>query len=82
MGNVDGQLCTSSVVLSPLCDIDKWMRRKLCCYHWKQWGRAGYRELRCGVSVREAWHTGSSQMSHHPSISFSPPHETLDKGHH
>ena len=33
-------------VLSPLRDIDKWIRRKLRCYHWKQWGRAGYRELR------------------------------------
>ena len=43
-------------VLSPLRDIDKWIRRKLRCYHWKQWGRAGYRELRRrGVSVREAW---------------------------
>jgi len=42
-------------VLSPLRDIDKWIRRKLRCYHWKQWGRAGYRELRRrGVSVREA----------------------------
>ena len=45
-------------VLSPLRDIDKWIRRKLRCYHWKQWGRAGYRELRRrGVSVREAWNT-------------------------
>jgi len=48
-------------VLSPLRDIDKWIRRKLRCYHWKQWGRAGYRELRRrGVSVREAWHTSKS----------------------
>ncbi len=28
-------------VLSPLRDIDKWIRRQLRCYHWKQWGRAG-----------------------------------------
>ena len=48
-------------VLSPLRDIDKWIRRKLRCYHWKQWGRAGYRELRRrGVSVREAWNTSKS----------------------
>jgi RNA-directed DNA polymerase len=48
-------------VLSPLRDIDKWIRRKLRCYHWKQWGRAGYRELRRrGFSVREAWHTSKS----------------------
>lgn len=48
-------------VLSPLREIDKWIRRKLRCYHWKQWGRAGYRELRRrGVSVREAWNTAKS----------------------
>ena len=28
-------------VLSPLRDLDKWIRRKLRCYQWKQWGRAG-----------------------------------------
>jgi len=28
-------------VLGPLRDLDKWIRRKLRCYHWKQWGRAG-----------------------------------------
>ena len=33
-------------VLSPLRDIDKWIRRKLRCYLWKQWGPSGYRELR------------------------------------
>jgi len=48
-------------VLSPLRDIDKWIRRKLRCYLWKQWGPAGYRELRKrGVSVREAWNTSKS----------------------
>ena len=26
-------------VLSPLRDIDKWVRRKLRCYVWKQWGQ-------------------------------------------
>ncbi len=42
-------------VLSPLRDLDKGVRRKLRCYLWKPWGRAGYRELRKrGVSVREA----------------------------
>ena len=42
-------------VLSPLRDIDKWVRRRLRCYAWKQWGSTGYRELRKrGVSVREA----------------------------
>ena len=48
-------------VLSPLRDIDKWVRRKLRCYLWKQWGPSGYRELRKrGVSVREAWNTSKS----------------------
>ena len=37
---------SAEVVLSPLRDIDKWVRRKLRCYVWKQWGSAGYRELR------------------------------------
>ena len=48
-------------MLSPLRDIDKWLRRKLRCYIWKQWGRSGYRQLRKrGVSVREAWNTSKS----------------------
>jgi RNA-directed DNA polymerase len=50
-----------SEVLSPLRDLDKWIRRKLRCYQWKQWGRAGYRALRRrGVSVREAWNMAKS----------------------
>ena len=32
-------------VLSPLRDIDKWIRRKLRCYTWKQWGRAAHWQL-------------------------------------
>lgn len=48
-------------VLGPLRDIDKWVRRKLRRYLWKQWGPSGYRELcKRGVSVREAWHTSKS----------------------
>jgi len=66
-------------VLSPLRDIDKWIRRKLRCYHWKQWGRAGYRELRRrGVSVREAWHTSKSahgpwRLSKTPALALALP---------
>ncbi len=33
-------------VKSPQRDLDKWIRRKLRCYLWKQWGRSGYRKLR------------------------------------
>ncbi len=48
-------------VLSPLRDIDKWIRRKLRCYIWKQWGRSGYRKLRhLGVDRWTAWNTAKS----------------------
>ena len=33
-------------ILIPLQDLDKWIRRRLRCYIWKQWGRKGYRMLR------------------------------------
>jgi group II intron reverse transcriptase/maturase len=66
-------------VLSPLRDIDKWVRRKLRCYIWKQWGRAGYRNLRRrGVSVREAWNTSKSahgpwRLSKTPALALALP---------
>jgi RNA-directed DNA polymerase len=66
-------------VLSPLHAIDKWIRRKLRCYHWKQWGRAGYRELRRrGVSRRDAWHTAKSahgpwRLSKTPALALALP---------
>lgn len=66
-------------VLSPLRDIDKWLRRKLRCYVWKQWARAGYRELRKrGVSVREAWNTSKSahgpwRLSKTPALALALP---------
>ncbi|WP_227539379.1 MULTISPECIES: group II intron maturase-specific domain-containing protein [Marinobacter] len=41
-------------VKSPIQNLEKWVRRKLRCYHLKQWGRSGYRQLRKrGVSVRK-----------------------------
>ena len=66
-------------VLSPLRDIDKWVRRKLRCYLWKQWGPSGYRELRKrGVSVREAWNTSKSahgpwRLSKTPALALALP---------
>lgn len=59
-------------VLSPLRDLDKWIRRRLRSYHWKQWGRAGYRELRRrGVDQDLAWNTAKS--AHGPwRLSASP----------
>ena len=66
-------------VLSPLREIDKWVRRRLRCYAWKQWGSAGYRELRRrGVSVREALNTSKSahwpwRLSRTPALTLALP---------
>ena len=66
-------------VLSPLRDIDKWIRRKLRCYLWKQWRPSGYRQLRKrGVSVREAWNTSKSahgpwRLSKTPALALALP---------
>jgi hypothetical protein len=59
-------------VPSPLRDLDKWIRRRLRSYHWKQWGRRSYRELRKrGVSRDLAWNT--CQSAHGPwRLSQSP----------
>lgn len=55
-----------------LQDTDKWIRRKLRCYLWKQWGRKGYRMLRrLGVDRQLAWNTAKS--AHGPwRLSVSP----------
>lgn len=48
-------------VVSPLRDLDKWIRRRLRCYLWKQWGRSGYRQLRrLGIDRYLAWNTAKS----------------------
>jgi len=66
-------------VLSPLRDLDKWVLCPLRCHPWKQWGRAGYRELpKRGVSVRQAWHTSKSahgpwRVSQTPALSIALP---------
>jgi len=59
-------------VPSPLKDLEKWIRRRLRCCAWKQWGRRGYRELRRrGVSCDLAWNT--SKSAHGPwRLSLSP----------
>jgi len=61
-----------SEVPTPLQELEKWIRRRLRCYLWKQWGRRGYRELkRRGVSVDLAWNT--SKSAHGPwRLSQSP----------
>ena len=66
-------------VLGPLRELDKWIRRRLRCYAWKQWGSRGYRELRKrGVSVREAWNVSKSahgpwRISQTPALSVAMP---------
>ena len=68
-------------VPSPLRDLDKWIRRKLRCYIWKQWGRSGYRQLRKrGVDRFLAWNTAKS--AHGPwRLSNSPAlYKALPKG--
>jgi group II intron reverse transcriptase/maturase len=63
-----------SEVKSPLKLLDKWIRRKLRCYLWKQWGRSGYRQLRrLGVPRQLAWNTAKSahgpwRLSHSPAL--------------
>ena len=62
---------------SPLRDIDKWIRRRLRSYLWKQWGRHGYRELRQrGVERELAWNTcksahGPWRLSKSPALYYA-----------
>ena len=66
-------------VLSPLRDLDKWIRRRLRSYLWKQWGRKRYRELRKrGVERRLAWNTTKSahgpwRLSNSPALTQALP---------
>ncbi len=60
-------------------ELDSWIKRRLRCYLWKQWGRAGYRELRKrGVSRDLAWNTcksahGPWRLSRSPALAFALP---------
>lgn len=62
---------------SPLAELDKWIRRKLRCYQWKQWGRAGYRRLRAlGIDRYLAWNTAKSahgpwRLSKSPALNYA-----------
>jgi hypothetical protein len=66
-------------VNSPLLELNKWIRRRLRSYHWKQWGRRGYRELRKrGVSCVLAWNTAKSahgpwRLSQSPALTIALP---------
>ena len=59
-------------VKSRLRDLEKWIRRRLRSYIWKQWGRSGYRNLRRrGIDRWLAWNTAKS--AHGPwRLSASP----------
>ncbi|MGH7961843.1 MAG: group II intron reverse transcriptase/maturase [Candidatus Binatia bacterium] len=64
---------------SILKELDSWIRRRLRCMLWKQWGRRRYRELRKrGVSQELAWNTAKSaqgpwRLSRSPALSFALP---------
>ncbi|MFQ5485637.1 MAG: group II intron maturase-specific domain-containing protein [Desulfobacterales bacterium] len=64
-------------VKSVFREVDSWIRRRLRCYMWKQWGRKGYRELRRrGVRNDLAWNTAKSahgpwRISHSPALLFA-----------
>ena len=66
-----------SEVPSPLQEVEKWIRRRLRCYLWKQWGRRGYWELkRRGVSTDLAWNTAKSahgpwRLSQSPALTIA-----------
>jgi len=66
-------------VRSVLKELDSWIRRRLRCYLWKQWGRRGYRELRLrGVSRELAWNTSKSahgpwRLSRSPALAIALP---------
>jgi len=59
--------------------LDSWVKRRLRCYLWKQWGRRGYRELlKRGVSRDLAWNTAKSahgpwRLSRSPGLAFALP---------
>jgi RNA-directed DNA polymerase len=62
-----------------LRELTSWIKRRLRCYLWKQWGRRGYRELcRRGVSRDLAWNTcksahGPWRLSRSPALAFALP---------
>ncbi len=69
---------------SILKELDSWVRRRLRCMLWKQWGRRSYRELRArGVSRDLSWNTcksahGPWRLSRSPALSFALPGRYFD----
>jgi RNA-directed DNA polymerase len=66
-------------------ELDSWVRRRLRCYVWKQWGRRRYRELRKrGVSQDLAWNTcksahGPWRLSRSPALAMALPGQYFDR---
>lgn len=66
-------------------ELDSWVRRRLRCYLWKQWGRRRYRELRNrGVSRDLAWNTTKSahgpwRLSRSPALAYALPGGYFDR---
>ena len=58
-------------------ELTGWIKRRLRCYLWKQWGQAGYRRLRqLGVSRDLAWNTckshhGPWRLSRSPALAVA-----------
>ena len=69
-------VCESRSILK---ELDSWVKRRLRCYLWKQWGSSGYHELRRrGVSRDLAWNTAKSahgpwRLSRSPALAFALP---------
>ena len=61
-------------VKTPFQELDSWIRRRLRCMVWKQWGSRRYRRLRAkGVNQYTAWVTSKSghgpwRLSHAPAV--------------
>ena len=66
-------------------ELDSWVRRRLRCYVWKQWGRRRYRELRKrGVSQDLAWNTcksahGPWRLSRSPALAIALPGQAFER---
>jgi RNA-directed DNA polymerase len=65
-------------------ELDSWLRRRLRCSQWKQWGRRRYRELRRrGISRELAWNTvrsahGPWRLSRRPALALARPGRYCD----
>jgi RNA-directed DNA polymerase len=66
-------------------ELASWVRRRLRCYSWQQWGQRRYRERRKrGVSHDLAWHTcksahGPWRLSRSPALAMALPGHAFDR---